>query len=112
MATKVVVRGNLDQALKKFKAKVNKNGIPQETKKHEGYDKPGVRRRAAEKEGKNGELLFTVYRDWDDENILEIVMIIEFLMPLMSLNNILKIIKRNGRVWVICENPKHKQRQG
>ena len=23
-----------------------------------------------------------------------------------------KIIKRNGRVMVICENPKHKQRQG
>lgn len=53
MATKVVVRGNnLDQALKKFKAKVNKDGIPQETKKREGYDKPGVRRRAAIKEGK------------------------------------------------------------
>ena len=52
MATKVVVRGNLDQALKKFKAKVNKDGIPQESKKREGYDKPGVRLRAAEKEGK------------------------------------------------------------
>ncbi|MDD4987873.1 MAG: 50S ribosomal protein L36, partial [Candidatus Izemoplasmatales bacterium] len=23
-----------------------------------------------------------------------------------------KIIKRNGNVMVICENPKHKQRQG
>jgi large subunit ribosomal protein L36 len=23
-----------------------------------------------------------------------------------------KIIKRNGRVMVICENPKHKQKQG
>jgi large subunit ribosomal protein L36 len=23
-----------------------------------------------------------------------------------------KIIKRNGHVMVICENPKHKQRQG
>jgi large subunit ribosomal protein L36 len=23
-----------------------------------------------------------------------------------------KIIKRHGRVMVICENPKHKQRQG
>ena len=23
-----------------------------------------------------------------------------------------KIIKRKGRVMVICENPKHKQRQG
>lgn len=23
-----------------------------------------------------------------------------------------KVIKRSGRVMVICENPKHKQRQG
>ncbi|HDQ72124.1 MAG TPA: 50S ribosomal protein L36 [Chloroflexi bacterium] len=23
-----------------------------------------------------------------------------------------KIVKRNGVVYVICENPKHKQRQG
>jgi large subunit ribosomal protein L36 len=23
-----------------------------------------------------------------------------------------KIIRRRGRVYVICENPKHKQRQG
>ncbi len=23
-----------------------------------------------------------------------------------------KIVRRNGRVLVICENPKHKQRQG
>ena len=23
-----------------------------------------------------------------------------------------KIIKRNGKVMVICDNPKHKQRQG
>ena len=23
-----------------------------------------------------------------------------------------KVIKRNGKVMVICENPKHKQRQG
>ncbi len=23
-----------------------------------------------------------------------------------------KIIKRRGRVYVICENPRHKQRQG
>lgn len=23
-----------------------------------------------------------------------------------------KTIRRNGRVWVICINPKHKQRQG
>ncbi|MBI2611296.1 50S ribosomal protein L36 [Candidatus Gottesmanbacteria bacterium] len=23
-----------------------------------------------------------------------------------------KIVKRRGRIFVICENPKHKQRQG
>ncbi len=23
-----------------------------------------------------------------------------------------KIVKRNGRIYVICRNPKHKQRQG
>jgi large subunit ribosomal protein L36 len=23
-----------------------------------------------------------------------------------------RVIRRNGRVWVICENPRHKQRQG
>ena len=23
-----------------------------------------------------------------------------------------KVVKRRGVVWVICENPKHKQRQG
>jgi len=51
MATKVVVRGNLDQALRKFKAKVNKDGIPQESKKRESYIKPGVRRRTAKQEG-------------------------------------------------------------
>jgi len=23
-----------------------------------------------------------------------------------------KIVKRKGRIYIICENPKHKQRQG
>lgn len=23
-----------------------------------------------------------------------------------------KIVKRNGKIYVICKNPKHKQRQG
>ncbi len=23
-----------------------------------------------------------------------------------------KIIRRRGKIWVICKNPKHKQRQG
>ena len=51
MATKVTVRGNLDQALRKFKQKVARDGVPSECRKREAYDKPGVRRRAAKKEG-------------------------------------------------------------
>ncbi len=51
MATKVTVRGNLDQALRKLKQKVAKDGVPSECKKRECYDKPGVRRRNAKKEG-------------------------------------------------------------
>ncbi|HOC96405.1 MAG TPA: 50S ribosomal protein L36 [bacterium] len=23
-----------------------------------------------------------------------------------------RVIRRKGRVWIICDNPKHKQRQG
>ena len=49
MATKVTVRGNLDQALRKFKQKVARDGVPSEWKKREAYDKPGVRIRAAKK---------------------------------------------------------------
>ena len=49
--TKVVVRnGNIDGALKKFKMKVAKSGIPSELKKRKCYDKPGVRKREAKKE--------------------------------------------------------------
>ena len=47
MATKVTVRGNLDQALRKFKQKVARDGVPSEWKKREAYDKPGVKRRNA-----------------------------------------------------------------
>ncbi len=49
MATKVTVRGNLDQAIRKFKQKVARDGVPSEWKKREAYDKPGVRKRAAKK---------------------------------------------------------------
>lgn len=49
--TKVVVQnGNIDSALKKFKIKVAKSGIPSELKKRKCYDKPGVRKREAKKE--------------------------------------------------------------
>ncbi|MGI6329832.1 MAG: 30S ribosomal protein S21 [Bacilli bacterium] len=46
----VVKNGNIDGALKKFKQKIARNGIPSEFKKREHYDKPGVRRRNARKE--------------------------------------------------------------
>ncbi len=50
--TQVAVKnGNLDFALKKFKQKVARDGVPSECKKREGYDKPGVKRRLAKKEG-------------------------------------------------------------
>ena len=50
--THVAVRnGNLDGALRKFKQKVARDGIPNKKKKREAYDKPGVRRREAKKAG-------------------------------------------------------------
>lgn len=49
--TQVAVKGNLDYALKKWKQKVARDGVPSECKKREGYDKPGVKRRLAKKEG-------------------------------------------------------------
>ena len=49
--TKVVVQnGNVDLALKKFKAKVARSGVPSEIKKRKHYEKPGVKRREAKKE--------------------------------------------------------------
>lgn len=41
--TQVTVKnGNLDMALRKFKQKVARDGVPSECKKRECYDKPGV----------------------------------------------------------------------
>ena len=49
--TKVVVKdGNVDGALKKWKVKVAKSGVPSEVKKRKHYEKPGVKRREAKKE--------------------------------------------------------------
>ena len=49
--TKVIVQnGNVDGALKKFKAKVARSGVPSELKKRKHYEKPGVKRREAKKE--------------------------------------------------------------
>ncbi len=45
-----VKNGNLDFAIKKYKQKLARNGVPSEAKKHDAYDKPGVRRRKAKKE--------------------------------------------------------------
>ena len=48
--TKVVVNGSIDMALKKFKTKVARSGVPSELKKRKHYEKPGVKRREAKKE--------------------------------------------------------------
>lgn len=46
-----VKNGNVEGALKRFKVKVQRSGIPSELKKRKQYDKPGVKRREAVKEG-------------------------------------------------------------
>lgn len=49
--TRVDVRnGNVEGALKRFKIKVQRSGIPSEMKKRKEYLKPGVVRREAKKE--------------------------------------------------------------
>lgn len=49
--TKVVVKNNdVESALKKFKTKVARSGVPSEIKKRKHYEKPGVKRREAKKE--------------------------------------------------------------
>ena len=46
--TRVEVKdGNVEGALKRFKIKVQRSGIPSEMKKRKEYAKPGVRRREA-----------------------------------------------------------------
>ena len=51
MMTKVVVQnGNVDLAVKKWKAKVARSGVPSEHKKRKAYEKPGVKRRNERKE--------------------------------------------------------------
>lgn len=50
--TKVVVQdGNIDRALKNFKVKVARSGIPSELKKRKFHVKPGVKRRLEKEEG-------------------------------------------------------------
>ena len=49
--TKVEVRnGDVDKALKRFKVKVARSGVPSEIKKHKCYEKPGARKRNEQKE--------------------------------------------------------------
>ena len=50
MITVQVKNGNVDAALKRFKQKVAKSGLPSEVKKKQAFDKPGVERRNAKKE--------------------------------------------------------------
>ena len=44
--------GNIENALKRFKVKVQRSGIPSECKKRKEYSKPGVLRREAKKDNK------------------------------------------------------------
>lgn len=45
-----VKNGNIDGALKRFKVKVARSGVPSELKKKKFYEKPGVRLRNEQKE--------------------------------------------------------------
>lgn len=50
--TRVTVKnGSLDMAIKKFKQKLARDGVPSERKKREYYVKPGIRRKEAKKAG-------------------------------------------------------------
>ncbi len=48
----VVKNGNIDGALKKFKQKVAKSGIPSEIRDRQHYEKPGMKRRKKIEEAK------------------------------------------------------------
>ena len=50
MTSVPVKDGNLDLALRRYKQKVAKSGLPSEVKRKQHYDKPGVRRRKAKEE--------------------------------------------------------------
>lgn len=50
MITVVVKNGELDKALRKFKQRVAKSGLPSEVKKKREFIKPGVEKRNAKKE--------------------------------------------------------------
>ena len=49
MIRTTVKDNNIDAALKRFKQKVARDGVPSECRKRECYDKPGIRRREAKK---------------------------------------------------------------
>lgn len=52
MITVQVKNGNVDAALKKFKNKVAKSGLPGEVKRKREYTKPGVERKQKRDEAK------------------------------------------------------------
>ena len=55
--SEIKVNGNIEEALKKFKRQCARNGVLQEVRKRECYEKPSVRRKkkseAARKRSKN-----------------------------------------------------------
>jgi len=46
-----VKNGNLDGAIKRYKQKLSRDGVPSEVRNRENYVKPGVKRRQAKQEG-------------------------------------------------------------
>ena len=45
MANEIKVNGNIEDALRKFKRQCARNGVIQEVRKREHYEKPSVRRK-------------------------------------------------------------------
>lgn len=48
--TRVEVKGDLNNAIKRWKVKLSKSGVPSELKRHKHYTKPGVEKREAQQE--------------------------------------------------------------
>ena len=47
--SEIKVNGNIEEALKKFKRQCARNGVLQEVRKRECYEKPSVRRKKSQR---------------------------------------------------------------
>ena len=53
--------GNVEGALKRFKIKFQRSGIPTEMKKRKEYSKPGIKRREAKKYRREERVFISAY---------------------------------------------------